>query len=460
MNQDKDVIIEAIGLSKTYRVFHGMGRGRLLSRFSCRRNRSRFYQETKALDDVSFLLKRGEVMGVIGRNGSGKSTLLKLVAGLSLPTSGHLAVAGKVRALLSLGINFHPQFSGRENVIMGSMTMGIGRAEAESRMDSILDFAELRAHAEMPIQYYSNGMRARLAAAVAFQESPEILIIDEALAAGDSYFINKCLRRIGEICSSGSTIIFVTHGLDLIERLCDTAMLLDEGRLVTAGAPSNVVNAYRRILVEHEERQIASVAGPMVRGESPSGLAEETAVSAPASVVGEGISGTGEIELLDFCMSGRDGKSRNIFYHGEDLVVTVRFRSKTKLEQVRFFLELYSEYFGVRVAEFGTTYRAAESEESSVFVLNEVDGLYELKVDLPNNPLGGGTYYWGIYFAPMSHLMDINAQSRYYVQAYRVHPFASYSFPGEEWARNRKSLLEPGVRIQLSSLESGVRAKE
>ncbi|NET60092.1 MAG: ABC transporter ATP-binding protein, partial [Symploca sp. SIO2E6] len=231
MNQHK-VIIDVKNVSKTYKIYHKLGRGWLKSILFPSKFKKRFYKTVEALNNICLTLHKGEVLGIIGPNGSGKSTLLKIISGLSSPTQGKVLVNGKVRALLSLGINFHPSFTGRENIVFGSMAMGISQQVTMERMEEIIDFSELKEYIDVPIQFYSNGMRSRLAASVAFQDIPEVLIIDEALAAGDGYFVSKCQRRIEDICSSGSTVLFVSHGIGLVERLCSRAILLDKGRLI------------------------------------------------------------------------------------------------------------------------------------------------------------------------------------------------------------------------------------
>lgn len=456
----EDVAVRVSGVSKTYRVYEGQGRGWLLAALSLFGDKSRYYREVHALRNVDFELKRGGVLGIMGRNGSGKSTLLKLVAGLSLPTSGSVEVQGRIRALLALGVNFHPMFSGRENILFGSMAMGVTRREAVSRVDEILDFAELQDHADIPIHYYSSGMRSRLAAAVAFQETPEILIIDEALAAGDAYFVSKCMSRIEEMCRSGSTVLFVSHGIALIERLCDHAILLEGGELLEQGEPSRVVNAYRRVLVGHEEKMLdASERVPGRKSKIDLGGATDSVsvgMGAPADgKMGDGTTGTGEVELLDFQMFDVHGEARRKFDHGEGFVVSMRIRTRRPIPMMRFYLELYSEDFGVKVAEIGSNYESADTRNFASCFPADLDGEYELRMECPDNPLGSGRYYWNVYFAPTSAYIKFDAPSQYFVQAYRVHPFLSRSFPGHDWADNRKALLEPPVRFSVIPGEPG-----
>jgi ABC-type polysaccharide/polyol phosphate transport system ATPase subunit len=191
-----------------------------------------------ALDGVSFEVPRGCTYAVIGENGSGKSTLLKLMAGITRPTRGELRVQGRVSALIELGAGFHPEISGRENVAINGIMLGLTRAEVDERFDAIVDFAELREFIDLPVKTYSSGMYARLGFAVAIHVEPEVLLVDEVLAVGDEAFTRKCLDKIGEFRRRGRTILLVTHSLGLVEKMCDEALWLRKGRVAGEGACS------------------------------------------------------------------------------------------------------------------------------------------------------------------------------------------------------------------------------
>ncbi len=210
-----------------------------------------------AIDGVSFEVPRGCTFAVIGENGSGKSTLLKLVAGITKPTRGSLLVEGKVSALIELGAGFHPEISGRENVLINGIMLGLTRKQVERRFDEIVEFAELADFIDAPVKTYSSGMYMRLGFAVAIHVDPDVLLIDEVLAVGDEAFTRKCLDKIAEFRRRGRTILFVTHTLGLVEKMCDDALWLRQGRAVGHGDPKRVVDAYLTYVAGGEDARLA-----------------------------------------------------------------------------------------------------------------------------------------------------------------------------------------------------------
>jgi lipopolysaccharide transport system ATP-binding protein len=211
------------------------------------RSPRRYYRDFAALDDVSFEIKRGETVGIIGRNGSGKSTLLQIICGTLRPTRGVVEVNGRVAALLELGAGFNPDFTGRENVLLNAAILGLTRTEIERRFDDIARFADIGLFIDQPVKTYSSGMYVRLAFATAINVDPDILVVDEALAVGDEAFQRKCYGRIEQIKEQGGTILFVSHGAQTIVQLCTRAMLFDNGELLLEGRPKAVVSQYQRL---------------------------------------------------------------------------------------------------------------------------------------------------------------------------------------------------------------------
>src|SRR5881296_932846 len=231
--------IELVDVSKVYRRYAGRQFATLKSAL-LKRSLLRDLRPSDAflaLKDVSFTVKKGSTVGVIGRNGSGKSTALKLVAGITKPTSGTVKVDGRISALIELGAGFHPEISGRENVFINGIMLGLSKREIQARFDDIVDFAELRDFIDAPVKTYSSGMYMRLGFAVAIHVDPDVLLVDEVLAVGDEGFTHKCLDKFAEFRRRGKTILLVTHSLGLAETLCDDAAWLDGGRLRAHGDP-------------------------------------------------------------------------------------------------------------------------------------------------------------------------------------------------------------------------------
>ena len=211
-------------------------------------------ESIRALCDVSFMVGRGEAVGLLGSNGSGKSTLLKMVAGILRPTRGTIEVNGRTAALIELGAGFHPEISGRENVFINGEVLGLSRRQIEKRFDDIVEFSGLADFIEEPVKNYSSGMYVRLGFAVAIHTDPEILLVDEVLSVGDEAFAHRCLHRIEEFLGGGGTLLLVSHSLGLIEEICDRAVWLERGELRQAGHPRRVTDAYRQAVAEEEGR--------------------------------------------------------------------------------------------------------------------------------------------------------------------------------------------------------------
>jgi len=209
-----------------------------------------------ALKDISFEVKKGEVIGIIGRNGAGKSTLLKILSRITSPTEGTVEVHGRIGSLLEVGTGFHPELTGRENIFLSGSIMGMKKAEIEEKFDQIVAFSEIEKFLDTPVKRYSSGMYVRLAFAVAAHLEPEILIVDEVLAVGDAVFQKKCLGKMGDVAKEGRTVLFVSHNMAAIRQLCPTSILLEKGDLKEMGSTPQVIDDYLDSTTVHEQRTI------------------------------------------------------------------------------------------------------------------------------------------------------------------------------------------------------------
>jgi lipopolysaccharide transport system ATP-binding protein len=289
--------------------------------------------------DVTVTVATGRTLGVIGRNGSGKSTLLKLVAGITKPTTGAVTVNGRISALIELGAGFHPEISGRENVFINGIMLGLTKREITRRFDEIVDFAEMKDFIDAPVKTYSSGMYMRLGFAVAINVDPDVLLVDEVLAVGDEGFTHKCLDKFAEFKRRGKTILLVTHSLGLVERFCDEALWMDAGSIKGVGDPKRVVGAYITDVEVLEEQQLA--AGDARAQESAVAISADEpatavlpdnpieAVEGPADMfrATEGRWGSREIEITEVQLAGPDGGAAHVFRSGEPLTIRIGLRS-------------------------------------------------------------------------------------------------------------------------------------
>jgi ABC-type polysaccharide/polyol phosphate transport system ATPase subunit len=306
-----------------------------------------------ALDDVTFAVAAGRTYGVIGRNGSGKSTALKLVAGITKPTSGTVTVRGRISALIELGAGFHPEISGRENVFINGIMLGLSRREIQRRFDEIVEFAELQNFIDAPVKTYSSGMYMRLGFAVAIHVDPDVLLVDEVLAVGDEGFTHKCLDKFAEFRRLGKTILLVTHSLSLVERFCDEALWLDAGRARAHGDPKRVVDAYLTAIDETEEKElatttaraVAAVETPMPSGAStivPVGV--ETTPDEPPDMFKavEGRWGSREVEITEVALIDREGQAGFVFRSGDPMAVRLKVHAGVAVTDFVFGISLFN----------------------------------------------------------------------------------------------------------------------
>ena len=302
-------------------------------------------QTFTAVRDVTVTVPAGCTFGVIGRNGSGKSTLLKLVAGITKPTAGTVHVDGRISALIELGAGFHPEISGRENVFINGIMLGLSKREIGRRFDEIVEFAELREFIDAPVKTYSSGMYMRLGFAVAIHVDPDVLLVDEVLAVGDEGFTHKCLDKFAEFKRRGKTILLVTHSLGLVERFCDDALWLDGGRKRALGDPKRVVGAYITDVEQSEERQLAAgdakarESAVVISPDQPAAVLPDNpveAADAPADMfrAAEGRWGSREVEITSVQLVGAAGEAGHVFHSGRPLSIRIGLRAATEVKDL------------------------------------------------------------------------------------------------------------------------------
>ena len=380
--------IELSHVSKVYRRFSGKQfatlKSALLQRSILRDLRP---SETfPALTDVSFTVPKGSTYGVIGRNGSGKSTALKLVAGITKPTSGTVRVQGRVSALIELGAGFHPEISGRENVFINGIMLGLSKREIQSRFDEIVEFAELREFIDAPVKTYSSGMYMRLGFAVAIHVDPEVLLVDEVLAVGDEGFTHKCLDKFAEFRRRNKTILLVTHSLNLVERFCDEALWLHGGRAMDHGDPRRVVDAYLTKVEEGEEQLLASTTAKAVEGAAPRPArpADPTANMFEAT---EGRWGSREVEITEVAFLDGDQHPSFVFHTGEPMAIRVRVRAAHAVDDFVFGIGLFNAdgvcCYGTNTYLEEMTPQRLDGEADATFAIDSLDlveGTYKVDV--------------------------------------------------------------------------------
>ena len=339
---------------------------------------------TWALEGVSLAVEPGEAVGLIGRNGSGKTTLLRLIAGIFKPTTGRLDVAGDVGSLLELGAGFHPDFTGRENVYMNGAIHGLKRRYIDERFDEIVGFAELEPFIDAPVRTYSSGMYMRLGFSVATHLDPDILLLDEVFAVGDEAFQRKCIAKILELRERGRTILFVSHAAPAVERLCERAVLLRDGRIAEDGPARNVIATYQKLLAVEEEA-----------------AAERHTW------------GSGEARIVGVRVEGDDGEERRQFVSGSTLVVRLRATMAEVIAPPR---------VAVEFRDANGSLLGASEVDGETLGWQGARGEHEVRFEVPRLPLSDGLYR-------LSVALGDSRSTRLY---HRIDPAAEFTvFPDE-----------------------------
>jgi lipopolysaccharide transport system ATP-binding protein len=324
----------------------------------------------EALRGISFDVDRGEAFGVIGRNGSGKSTLLKIISGILKPTGGSVFVDGRVSALIELGAGFHPEISGRENVFINGIMLGLTRREIEKRFDQIVEFAAIGEYLDQPVKTYSSGMYVRLGFAVAVNVEPDILLIDEVLAVGDEEFSQRCLAKIQEMKYRGVTMLFVTHQLDLVRNLCDRALWLDHGTIAGMGDPVRTVDAYLQNVSGLEAPQEADPE-------------EDVAEDASDELVEEERWGSGEVLLTRVALT--DGRGGDLVAVGTGSRAAVEIDVRVREPQTDF-------VFGIGIYHADGTCVYGTNTELEGLIPQRLEGEGKVRFDISSLDLVAGSY--------------------------------------------------------------------
>jgi len=356
--------------------------------------------EIWALRDVSFEVRRGEVMGIIGANGAGKSTLLKILSRITRPTTGHARIDGRVGSLLEVGTGFHPELTGRENVFLNGAILGLKRAEIRARFDEIAAFSGVERFLDTPVKHYSSGMHTRLAFAVAAHLDPEILIVDEVLAVGDATFQKRCLEKISEVSDAGRTVLLVSHRMDAVRRLCRTVMLLEQGAIVFKGEPEAAIGRYLG-----DAGLIASLGD---RGSDP---------GKPA-------------HIRSAQLVGPQGAPSTVLSRGQPATVELVYEINRKVEGAYVFARLFNKD---DVSIFATS----DCDTSDALSRGRVPGTYRASFALPTGLLNEGDYWINFWIG-----MPFNITHDRVPNALRFHVHEPRTFGGPDYIRSRGVIVQ------------------
>lgn len=408
---DKGNAIEVKDVKKKFRVYFDKGnqlKERLLFRS---RNR---YEDRWVLNGISFNVKKGEAVGLIGHNGCGKSTTLKLLTRIMYPTEGTIELSGRVSSLIELGAGFHPDMSGRENIYTNASIFGLTKKEIDERMDDIVEFSEMEQFLDNPVRTYSSGMYMRLAFSVAINVNADILLIDEILAVGDINFQAKCFNKLKEIKAQGTTIVIVSHSLGQIEQICDRTIWIDGGKIKADGKPRDVHPEYmdfmgqkRQVIAEKENARKEEKSGKKAgeRGED----AESGESGEDKKRWGNGHARINKVRLLD-----EEGKSQSAFATGSPITIEMDYSVRQKVEDAVFGIGIFNQN-GQQV--YGTNTRIDQMDEFAL----EKDGTMSVHLDQVN-------LLPGIYLLDIAIESQVGVPVDYFREAYT---FEMYSQIGD-----------------------------
>jgi lipopolysaccharide transport system ATP-binding protein len=367
-----DTVIKVENLSKKYILRHqqerytalrdilagsvkSFGRKLFLPFHSHESQRTGAREEFYALRDISFEIKQGDRVGIIGRNGAGKSTLLKILSRITVPTRGRVEITGRIASLLEVGTGFHPELTGRENIYLNGAVLGMKRDEIRRRFDAIVEFADVERFLDTPVKHFSTGMYLRLAFAIAAHLEPDILIVDEVLAVGDAQFQRKCLGKMEDVGREGKTVLFVSHNMGAIKNLCSSAILLSEGSLHMFGNTNGVIKKY------------LSTFYPLYKQVNKGSLLVSDEV----------------LDVFEFFASSKSGSSKKIFTTSEDIYITIKYQQKNRSPQLRIGIDL------VDMVNVDILFRTFDDDAN---LIERNCGLKVIQCKIPGNFLKPGNY--------------------------------------------------------------------
>ncbi|SCZ79764.1 ABC transporter ATP-binding protein [Pseudobutyrivibrio xylanivorans] len=406
-----DYVIEVNNVDKVYKLFDS-NKARVADTLGLTRKKN--YKEHYALKNMSFAVKQGECVGLIGTNGSGKSTILKIITGVLSPTKGDVRVDGRISALLELGAGFNQEYTGIENIYLNGTMLGYSKEEIDAKLDDILNFADIGDFVFQPVKTYSSGMFVRLAFAVAINIDPEILIVDEALSVGDVFFQAKCYKKFEEFKAAGKTILFVSHDLGAISKYCDRAVLINKGDKVAEGTPKDMIDIYKKILVGQEpvlssKVDLADAFGAdsqdsIVNSDQPGSTNWKSNYQLNPNV---NEYGDGRASIVDFAVIDDNGNYTNAIMKGSTFTVKSKVHFNTDIENPIFTLT-FKTLKGIDVTGTNTMYEKCDvglCKEGSEYVAT-----FTQKMDMQ-----GGEYlmsisctgYDGVDFVAYHRLYDV-----------------------------------------------------
>lgn len=386
-------VIEIRNVSKNFKIYHD--KGKELKERLLFKNRNT-YEKREVLKGISFDIRKGEAIGLIGKNGCGKSTLLKLLNKIIYPTSGSINITGRVSSLIELGAGFHPDMSGRENIYTNASIFGLNKKEINSRIEKIITFSELEEFIDNPVRTYSSGMYMRLAFSVAINVDADILLIDEILAVGDVNFQNKCFEKLMEIKNNGTTIVIVSHSLNQIEAICDRSIWIEDGYIRETGVPKVIHERYLESMEDKRKKRIKDEL------EGTTLPVQEKVILPEFCNANSRRYGSREMEFLDVYVSNSIGIKTNIFHTTDDIIIYVKYDTKSDNERINIGFRInredgvtcygidYTTYKGYLTKTKGNFFTASGIEIKNIIIKENslLRGKYYLDVILSKEKVG------------------------------------------------------------------------